>query len=85
MKDDMTGIMRRLSSRRVLERKDAIKALRERLSGEEAYFARLCLQYVSEHDPCYTVRNIARQAFYRISAPPEGDSGWEKAYIFQSE
>ncbi len=72
----------KLSSRKVLERKKAIRQLVRYLHHPNGYLARLSLHYVSVHDPCYTVRNIARQAFYKIGEPPsEGDS-WDKAYLF---
>ncbi|MEW6036101.1 MAG: hypothetical protein AB1529_05800 [Candidatus Micrarchaeota archaeon] len=81
---EIPTIIEMLSSKKVLVRKEAIKLLKSRLCSRDAYMARLALHYVSEHDPCYTVRNVARQAFYRISAPPD-DSSWEKHYIFRSE
>lgn len=71
-----------LSSKSVLARKDAIRQLSKYLHGKDAYIVRLSLHYVSEHDPAYTVRNIARQAFYRIGAPPSRDVIWDKAYVF---
>jgi hypothetical protein len=85
MKEGISSILGKLSSKSVLERKEAIRRLRQRLSGEDSYMARLALHYVSIHDPCYTVRNIARQAFYRISEPPDSEGCWEKAYLFQKE
>jgi len=75
-------IIAKLSSRSVLERKEAIRQLYAHLHTKDAYIARLSLHYVSEHDPAYTVRNIARQSFYRIGAPPPRDSTWDKAYVF---
>ncbi len=80
--DAIAAILEMLSSRSVLKRKEAIKQLSAHLHLEDAYIARLSLHYVSEHDPAYTVRNIARQAFYRIGAPPSRDATWDKAYVF---
>ncbi|MFN7991540.1 MAG: hypothetical protein U0R44_05260 [Candidatus Micrarchaeia archaeon] len=85
MDGEIRIILERLSSKSVLERKQAIRELKKHLKTENSHIARLSLHYVSEHDPCYTVRNIARQAFYHISAPPESGAGWEKAYIFRTE
>ncbi|MFH0884491.1 MAG: hypothetical protein V1861_02165 [Candidatus Micrarchaeota archaeon] len=85
MNDDIARIVERLSSRRVLERKAAIRELKERLSGSDGYMVRLSLHYVAEHDPSYTVRNIARQAFYRIRVPPPSGGTWERAYLFHKE
>lgn len=80
--DELTRILEMLSSKRVLKRKAAIRELYAHLHSKDAYIARLSLHYVSEHDPAYTVRNIARQAFYRIGAPPSKDATWDKAYVF---
>lgn len=82
MNDDISEIMKRLSSKSILERKSAIKELKTHI--REKNMARLLLQYVAEHDPSYTVRNIARQAFYAAGEPPEA-AAWEKHYIFQKE
>lgn len=65
-----------------MERKKAVKELMEYLHHGDAYLARLSLHYVSQHDPSHTVRNLARQAFYRIGNPPEDSQSWERAYIF---
>jgi hypothetical protein len=79
----LKDILHKLSSKRVLERKKAIRELTMLLHRKEAYMARLSLHYVSIHDPSYTVRNLARQAFYRIGAPPEEDDhSWDEAYLF---
>ncbi len=85
MDEELSAIMGELSSKSVMKRKAAIRALKQRLGGSDATMARLALHYVAEHDPCYTVRNVARQAFYKISAPPEGGANWERAFVFQSE
>ena len=82
MKEDIAGIMKRLSSKSILERKTAIRELKSHIRNEN--MARLLLQYVAEHDPSYTVRNIARQAFYAAGEPPEA-AAWEKHYVFHSE
>jgi len=74
-----------LSSKRVMERKAAIRRLKAHLSRHDGYIARLSLHYVSEHDPCYTVRNIARQAFYSARGQPPAQGGWEKVFLFQKE
>lgn len=80
--DDLNTIVEKLSSRSVLERKGAIRQLSAYLHRKDAYIARLSLHYVSQHDPAYTVRNIARQAFYRAGGPPPADGVWDKAYVF---
>jgi hypothetical protein len=81
--ENIKDILHRLSSKRVLERKKAIKELTMFLHRKEAYMARLSLHYVSIHDPSYTVRNLARQAFYRIGDPPDEDNhSWDRAYLF---
>jgi hypothetical protein len=85
MKDEISRIVERLSSRSVLERKAAIRELRGYLAHNDGYMARLSLHYVAEHDPSYTVRNIARQAFYKIRSPPPSSGTWEKAYLFHKE
>lgn len=82
MNEDIAGIMKKLSSRSILARKSAIRELKVHIRDEN--MARLLLQYVAEHDPCYTVRNIARQAFYAAGDPPEA-AAWEKHYVFQLE
>lgn len=84
MDDEISKIIAMLSSRSVLERKSAIKELKKHLSRRNACIARLCLQYVSEHDPVFTVRNIARQAAYRLDSP-EARGCWEKSYLFHKE
>ena len=84
MDDEIREILLKLGSKSVMERKDAIRELKKHLVNKNSHIARLSLHYVSEHDPCYTVRNIARQAFYHLSAPPDAGS-WEKAYLFHSE
>ena len=80
--NELEMMITRLSSKSVLERKAAIRELSAHLPNKDAYIARLSLHYVSVHDPAYTVRNIARQAFYRIGAPPSMDATWDKAYVF---
>ncbi len=80
--DEIAAIMEMLSSKSVLTRRAAIKQLSAHLHMKDAYMARLSLHYVSEHDPAWTVRNIARQAFYRIGVPPARDAAWDKAYVF---
>jgi hypothetical protein len=83
MKERIKENLRRLSSKKVMERKEAIKALARLLHHQDAYLVRLSLHYVSLHDPSYTVRNLARQAFYRIGEPPSADvHSWERAYLF---
>lgn len=78
----MYRIIHKLSSRKVMERKSAIRALMTHIPRKEGYLARLSLHYVSIHDPCYTVRNLARQAFYRIGEPPPQDQAWDRTYLF---
>jgi len=82
MQDKIKNAIRKLSSKRIMERKQAVKELTEFLKHKDGYLARLSLHYVSEHDPSFTVRNIARQAFYRIGGPPKATGGWERAYHF---
>ncbi|HSB47857.1 MAG TPA: hypothetical protein VLD37_07635 [Candidatus Bilamarchaeum sp.] len=82
MKDDISGIMEMISSRSIMDRKAAIRQLKARIRSQS--MARLILHYVSEHDPSYTVRNVARQAFYAAGEPPE-QAVWEKHYLFRSE
>lgn len=82
MKDKLKRNLHRLSSKSVMERKEAIKELARLLHHEDAYMARLSLHYVSVHDPAYTVRNLARQAFYRIGSPDLDEKAWERAYLF---
>ena len=80
--DELSIIVKQLSSKSAIERKKAIMKLKKHL--HKSNLARLCLHYVSEHDPSYTVRNIARQAFYTIGEPPSTGS-WERHHLFQSE
>lgn len=82
MHSKIQSAIEKLSSKKALERKKAIKELSRYLSHRDAFLARLSLHYVSIHDPSYTVRNIARQAFYKVGAPPSDGHGWDKAYLF---
>lgn len=82
MHKDIHIHLEKLSSRKVLERKKAIRELVRYIHHPGGYLARLSLHYVSVHDPSYTVRNIARQAFYRIGGPPSDTHSWDKAYLF---
>ncbi|MBU0527594.1 hypothetical protein KKE92_03880 [Candidatus Micrarchaeota archaeon] len=75
-------VLGRLSSKKALERKAAIKEMVALISHEDAHLARLSLHYVSVHDPSFTVRNLARQAFYRIGEPPSNEIVWDKSYRF---
>jgi len=85
MDDTIARILNRLSSKSVLDRKTAIRELKSHIGRKDAHIARLSLHYVSEHDPCYTVRNIARQAFYSLRAPPPDSGVWERVYVFHKE
>jgi hypothetical protein len=85
MKEKILQILEKLSGRSVLGRKAAIRELRDYLGQHDGYMARLSLHYVAEHDPSYTVRNIARQAFYRVRAEPPDSGSWERAYLFHKE
>jgi hypothetical protein len=85
MDDEIGRILTKLSSKSVLKRKEAIKELKPHLHTQNEHIARLSLHYVAEHDPCYTVRNIARQASYSVTIPNESNSSWEKTFVFQSE
>jgi len=82
--DDMAIIISMLTSRSIMERKAAIKLLKRQLRAG-SNLAGISLLYVAEHDPCYTVRNMARQAYYCIGVPPDTRGTWEKAYLFQTE
>ncbi len=62
-----------LSSKRVLKRKKAI----QKIKTINTHLARLALHYMSEHDPCYTVRNIAKQA-----CPSGLNPNWDKTHAF---
>lgn len=84
MEDDVTKILGMLSSRSVTDRKKAIKALKRHICGPHSNVVRLSLHYISEHDPHYTVRNLAKQAFYMAGvAPPPQSAAWERAYAFE--
>lgn len=82
--NELSEIIKKLASKSVIDRKKAIMELKQHLHKSDAHLARLCLQYVSEHDPSFTVRNIARQAFYIVGEPPSAGS-WEKHHLFHSE
>jgi hypothetical protein len=71
-----------LSSKSVLKRKSAIRILKRQLRNGGSYMTALYLKYIAEHDPCYTVRNIAREALYNSGISPESKVIWEKAYSF---
>jgi hypothetical protein len=78
----LAALLELLSNRRVLKRKEAIKRLRAYLHRQDAYLMWLSLHYVSEHDPTYTVRNLARQAFYGAGIPLPKGALWDEAHIF---
>jgi hypothetical protein len=82
MNDETAELLEKLSSRSVLVRKQAIRELRWHARNSDGHIARLCLHYMSEHDPSYTVRNIAKQAFYQISLIPPSAGGWERVHAF---
>ena len=77
------NIMHMLSSGKVMERRIAIRLLKEQIREGNGSLALLSLKYVSEHDPCYTIRNIARQALYLGSTAPEAKVVWDKSYMFR--
>ncbi len=77
------NIMHMLSSDKVMERRAAIRLLKEQIRDGRGFLASLSLKYVSEHDPCYTIRNIARQALYLCDNAPEAKVTWDKAYMFR--
>lgn len=85
MDDTLSRIIERLSSRSVMERKAAIRELKHHIGKGDGFMARLSLHYVAEHDPSYTVRNIARQAFYTQRALPPANGNWERVYLFHKE
>jgi len=72
-----------LSSDKVMERRAAIRLLKEQIRQGNSSLASLSLKYVSEHDPCYTIRNIARQALYLSDTAPEAKVVWDKSYMFR--
>jgi len=82
--DELTIMAGMLTSKSVMARKEAIKLLKRHVR-EGSRIAALSLLYVAEHDPCYTVRNMARQAYYCIGEPPDTSGSWETVHIFQSE
>jgi hypothetical protein len=77
------NIMHMLSSGKVMERRAAIRLMKEQMREGKGFLALLSLRYVSEHDPCYTIRNVARQALYIGNAYPESKVLWDKAYLFR--
>lgn len=82
--DEIAIITDMLASKSVMERKEAIKLLKRHLR-QGSHLAGLSLLYVADHDPCYTVRNIARQAYYCRGTPPDTAGTWETVYKFHSE
>jgi len=82
MHDKIKESLHKLSSKKVMERKKALKQVLRHIHHKDAYLIRLSLHYISLHDPSYTVRNLARQAFYRIGGPPDGEQVWEKTHLF---
>ena len=78
-------VIHKLSSRSVLARKRAIQELKDLLKGQGSYMAVLSLRYMAEHDPAYTVRNIARQALYMRGIQADDGIVWDKAYAFGKE
>lgn len=82
MNDEISRLFDKLASKSVLERKVAIKALKRYADHKDGHMVRLSLHYVSEHDPCYTVRNVARAVCYSIRAPPPDHAAWEHTYAF---
>ena len=83
--EDISNLLHRLSSKSVMERKSAIKQLKRTLFGASGYLAALSLVYVSEHDPSFTVRNIARQALYVRQVPMDQNIAWDKVYSFWND
>ncbi len=80
MERDVHSLIKKLSSRSVLERKRAIKDLAN--SVPNSYLTRLSLYYVSTHDPSYTVRNIARQTYAKLGVCHSKGAVWDKSYLF---
>jgi hypothetical protein len=80
--DELTTLLELLSNRSVMKRKEAIRRLHAHVHRQDAYLIGLSLHYVSEHDPAYTVRNLARQAFYRMGVSPPTGTVWDEAYAF---
>jgi hypothetical protein len=78
MEDSIVYLMKKLSSKSICERKAAIKALKRHVNSNNAPIASLSLNYVCEHDPSFTVRNLARQAL----SEQKINAVWEKTHIF---
>lgn len=81
--EKMARLIKMLSSKSVLDRKAAVMELKSELKCGNN-LASLTLYYVSEHDPAYTIRNLARQAFYISGTNPPKSGEWERAYLFET-
>jgi len=81
MQTTIQSILRKLSDKSVMKRREALRELNDYLHHPEAYLLRIALHYVAEHDPAHTIRNLARQAFYKIGNPPSYEGSWEKTYL----
>ncbi|VVC04400.1 Uncharacterised protein [Candidatus Bilamarchaeum dharawalense] len=79
MNDVIAVLIKKLSSKSVLERKEAIRGLKQHMGN--SHMARLSLDYISEHDPSYTIRNLARQALPTQEKTPI----WERTHVFSTE
>jgi hypothetical protein len=77
MNDTVAFLIRKLSSKSVMKRKEAIRQLKQMI--QHSHLARLSLEYISEHDPSYTVRNLARQV------STQKQTIWEKTHIFSAD
>ncbi|MFH1521099.1 MAG: hypothetical protein ABID61_05630 [Candidatus Micrarchaeota archaeon] len=78
MNDTIAFLIKKLSSKSVMERKEAIKELKHHVQSSGNHLARLSLDYISEHDPSYTVRNLAKQALSSQIKQPV----WERTHLF---
>lgn len=72
--------LHKLSCKRALVRKQGIKELKGHLGSN--HMARISLHYISEHDPNFTVRTLARRAFFDIAVIPDEPHAWDKTYSF---
>ncbi|MFH1785429.1 MAG: hypothetical protein ABH842_03290 [Candidatus Micrarchaeota archaeon] len=79
MNDDIAYLLKKLSSKSIMRRKEAIKQLKQLVQNNN--LAKLSLNYISEHDPSYTVRNLAKQAI----ASTQKQAVWEKTYVFSTD
>jgi hypothetical protein len=80
MDKEFQNTIRKLSSKAVLKRMEAIKALHTRMK-EGCWLSRLALEYVFENDPNSAIRNRVFLAFKRSSLEPR-EGYWEETNAF---